>query len=98
MRQLSRRDLLKAGVATAVLAKTARAAASPVYLIRTLDREEGIRRGLATLGMAGARGKRVVIKPNFNSADEFPASTHLDSVRALVRQFQATGAAEVSLA
>lgn len=98
MRQLSRRDLLKAGVATAVLVKTARAAASPVYLIRTLDRQEGIRRGLAALGMPGAKGKRVVIKPNFNSADEFPASTHLDSVRGLVRHFQTAGAAEVSLA
>jgi uncharacterized protein (DUF362 family) len=98
MRHLSRRDLLKAGVATAVLARTAKAAASPVYLIRTLDRQEGIRRGLAALGMPGARGKRVAIKPNFNSADEFPASTHLDTVRALVRHLQTAGDAEVSLA
>ena len=98
MRNLSRRDLLKAGVATAILARTARAAASPVYLIRTLDRQEGIRRGLAALGTPATGGKRVVIKPNFNSADEFPASTHLDSVRALVRHFQTAGAAEISLA
>ena len=98
MRHLSRRELLKAGVATAVLARTARAAASPVYLVRTTDRHEGIRRGLAALGMPATAGKRVVLKPNFNSADEFPASTHLDTVRALVQHFQAARAAEVSLA
>ena len=98
MLSLSRRELIKAGLATAVLARTARAATSPVYLVRTTDRAEGIRRGLAALGMASPRGKRLVIKPNFNSADEYPASTHLDTLGALVRHLQAAGAAEITLA
>jgi uncharacterized protein (DUF362 family) len=98
MRHLSRRELLKAGVATAVLARSARAATSPVYLIRSTNREEGIRRGLAALGLPQAQGKRVVIKPNFNSADPFPASTHLDTIGVLVRHFQAGGAGEISVA
>ncbi|MBI4842193.1 MAG: DUF362 domain-containing protein [candidate division NC10 bacterium] len=62
MHRLTRRELLKAGVATVVLARFARAAVSPVYLLRTTDRAEGIRRGLAALGFPPARGKRVVIK------------------------------------
>jgi uncharacterized protein (DUF362 family) len=98
MPHLSRRELIKAGLATAILARTARAAASPVYIVRTTDRAEGIRRGMAVLGMPAARGKRVVIKPNLNSADEFPASTHLDTVGALVRHLQAAGASEITLA
>jgi uncharacterized protein (DUF362 family) len=98
MFSVSRRELIKAGLATAVLARTARAAASPVYIVRTTDRAEGIRRGLAALGMASPRGKRVVIKPNLNSADEYPASTHLDTLGALVRHLQAAGAAEITLA
>lgn len=98
MRHLTRRQLLKAGVATTVLAGTARAATSPVYLIRTTNREEGIRRGLAALGLPAVRGKRVVIKPNFNSADAFPASTHMDTLSALVRHFQAAGAGEIGVA
>ena len=98
MRHLSRRELLKAGVATAVLARSARAATSTVYLIRSTNREEGIRRGLAALGLPQAQGKRVVIKPNFNSADPFPASTHLDTIGVLVRHFQAGGAGEISVA
>jgi uncharacterized protein (DUF362 family) len=98
MRHLSRRELLKAGVATTILARTARAAASPVYVIRTTDRAEGIRRGLAALGFPPTRGKWVVIKPNFNSADEFPASTHPDTLGALVRHFQSAGAGAISVA
>jgi len=98
MRHFSRRKLLKAGVATALLARTARAATSPVYPTRTVNREDGIRRGLAALGLPVAQGKRVVIKPNFNSADPFPASTHLDTLGALVRHLQAAGAGEISVA
>lgn len=98
MRHLSRRELLKAGVATAVLARTARAAASPVCLIRTTNREDGIQRGLAALGLPAVRGKRVIIKPNLNSADPFPASTHPDTLSALVRRFQAAGAGQIIVA
>lgn len=82
----------------AMTAGTARAAASPVYLVRTADRADGIRRGLAVVGLPAARGKRVVIKPNFNSADEFPASTHMDTLGALARQLQAAGARDIVVA
>ncbi|RPI11278.1 MAG: DUF362 domain-containing protein [Zetaproteobacteria bacterium] len=98
MTGISRRTLLKAGAVMAMTAGTARAAASPVYLVRTTDRAEGIRRGLTTLGLPAARGKRVIIKPNLNSADEFPASTHMDTLDALVRQFQTAGAGEIVVA
>ena len=54
MRHFSRRVLLKAGVATALLARTTRAATSPVYLIHTMNRQDGIRRGLAALGLPAA--------------------------------------------
>src|SRR5512136_717244 len=95
---ISRRTLLKVGVAMAMTAGTARAATSPVFLVRTIDRAEGIRRGLATLGVPAVRGKRVAIKPNFNSADPFPASTHMDTLGALVRQLQAAGTSEIVVA
>lgn len=95
---VSRRTVLTMGVAMAIAAGAARAAASAVYLVRTTDRAEGIRRGLAVLGMQSPAGKRVVVKPNFNSADEFPASSHLDTLRHLVRHAQQGGAASVTVA
>ncbi len=98
MSGISRRALLKAGVGTAMTAGTARAATTPVFLVRTTDRAEGIRRGLATLGLRAARDSRVAIKPNFNSADPFPASTHLDTLDVLVRALQAAGVGEIVVA
>jgi uncharacterized protein (DUF362 family) len=81
-----------------MLARTARAETSPVYLVKTTDRAEGIRRGLTALGLPAAGGKRVVIKPNFNSADPFPASTHPDVLALLVGQLRAAGASDVVVA
>jgi uncharacterized protein (DUF362 family) len=82
----------------AMTAGTARAATSPVYLVRTTDRADAIRRGLAMLGLPAVRGKRVVIKPNFNSADEFPASTHMDTLSAIVQEIRGRGAGDVTVA
>lgn len=95
---ISRRTLLKAGVAMAMTAGTAGAATSQVFVVHTTDRADGIRRGLAALGAPAAGGKRVVIKPNLNSADLFPASTHMDTLGLLVRHFQAAGAREITVA
>jgi uncharacterized protein (DUF362 family) len=95
---MSRREVLAGAAAGMVLARTARAATSPVYLVRTTDRGVGIRRGLAALGVLAAGGKRVVVKPNFNSADGFPASTHPDTLALLVGHIRAAGASDVVVA
>jgi uncharacterized protein (DUF362 family) len=96
--RISRRTLLKAGLFMATTPGAATAAPSPVFLVRTTDRAAGIRRGLAALGMPAVRGKRVVIKPNFNSADPYPASTHPETLRLLVAHLQAAGAGGVTIA
>lgn len=56
-----------------------------VYIIKTRDRQEGINRLLRRLDPADFTDKKVIIKANFNSDDPFPATTHLDTVRAVVR-------------
>ena len=96
--RISRRTLLKAGLFMAMTPGAAKAAPSPVFLVRTTDRAAGIRRGLAALGMPAVRGTRVVIKPNFNSADPYPASTHLETLRLLIALLQAGGVGGVSIA
>jgi len=98
MSALSRRELLAGGVGMAVLAPPVRAATSTLYLVRTTDRAEGIRRGLALLGLPPLQGRRVVVKPNFNSGDEFPASTHPDTLAALVQHVKAGGARDIAVA
>ena len=76
----------------------AKAAPSPVFLVRTSDRAEGIRRGLAALGTPPVRGRRVAIKPNFNSADPYPASTHPETLRFLIALLKTAGAGSVTVA
>lgn len=69
-----------------------------VALVRATDRAEGVRRALALLGVPDVRGKRVVLKPNFNSADPAPGSTHNDVLRTLVEVLWEKGARSITVA
>lgn len=62
-----------------------------VAFVRTGDRTAGVNRALELLGAGPFAGKRLFLKPNFNSADPFPGSTHNDTLIALVRWLQAQG-------
>ncbi len=57
---------------------------SQVALIRTSDRVAGVQRALSLLDVAGPAGGTVVVKPNYNSADPTPGSTHGDVLRTLI--------------
>ena len=74
-----------------------RSPASRVALVRTKDRKEGVRRALAVLDPAGIAGRRVVVKPNFNSADPAPASTHPDVLEQVVTELWERDARSVTL-
>lgn len=69
-----------------------------VALVRTRDRQEGVRRAISLLGENHVSGKKVFLKPNFNSADPAPASTHPDTLRALVESLGEMGAGGITIA
>jgi uncharacterized protein (DUF362 family) len=70
---------------------------SRVALACTADRKRGVAEVLAVLDPQGITGKRVVLKPNFNSADDAPASTHVDTLAQLVTELRERGARSVTL-
>ncbi len=70
---------------------------STVALIRTSSRQEGVARALDLLNPTGMSGKRVVLKPNFNSADGGPAGTHDDTLSQLVVGLQERDARSVTV-
>jgi uncharacterized protein (DUF362 family) len=70
---------------------------SRVALVNTTDRNEGVKGSLKALGINPVKGKDVLIKPNFNTADTPPGSTHNDTLAALVGEFWAMGAKSISL-
>jgi uncharacterized protein (DUF362 family) len=70
---------------------------SRVALVKTTDRKEGVRNALETLGINPCNRKDILIKPNFNTADATPGSTHNDTLLALVEEIWGMGAKSVSL-
>lgn len=55
-----------------------------VAIVKGTDRDRGIRKALEILGIGAISWRNVVVKPNFNSADPFPGSTHNDSLRTII--------------
>lgn len=70
---------------------------SRVALVETNDRKYGVNASLAGLGANPVKGKDVLIKPNFNTADPAPGSTHNDTLVALVEKLWEMGASSVRL-
>lgn len=68
-----------------------------VAFVKTLDRAEGVRQAIDLLGINPVDGKSVFLKPNYNSADPAPGSTHPDVLRALVLRMQEMGAKEITV-
>jgi len=102
----NRRDFVRAASAGLIvapllgadgLARVLAPRRSRVALVRTADRRRGVHDVLALLDIHGVSGKRVVLKPNFNSADEAPASTHTDTLAQLVTELQERGARSITL-
>ncbi len=68
-----------------------------VAFVMTSDRTEGVRKAIDLLGINPVAGKSVFLKPNFNSSDPAPASTHPDVLRTTIGKLREMGAQEISL-
>ena len=69
-----------------------------VFILKTSDRSTGVPKLLNKIGLTDYSDKSVALKANFNSADPFPASTHIDTLRVLVETIKRTGARKITLA
>jgi uncharacterized protein (DUF362 family) len=72
-------------------------ATTKVALVKTVDRAAGIAAALKLLAVPSPNGKKVLIKPNFNTADPTPGSTHNDTLRQLVLEMKERGATKISV-
>lgn len=68
-----------------------------VALVKNRDRFTAVPAALDLLGVNPVAGKKVLLKPNFNTADPFPAGTHNDTLRALSRKLKALGASGITI-
>lgn len=69
-----------------------------MYIVKTGDRRSGVRQLLEQFVTGDFKGLRVAIKANYNSADPFPASTHIDTLAALVDSLKVGKAGSLTLA
>ncbi len=72
-------------------------AKATVSLVRTSERAAGIRRVVGLLGINPVKGQDVLLKPNFNTADPFPGSTHNDTLKHLILHLQSLGAKSITI-
>ena len=70
---------------------------SKVAFVKTEDRRIGVKSSISTLGLNPVKNKDVLIKPNFNTADPTPGSTHNDTLMALVDEIWDMGAKSIRL-
>ena len=76
---------------------TERSGLAQIALVKTNDRAEGVRKAIDLLGLNPVANRDVFLKPNFNSADPTPGSTHLDILRALVLKLRQMGANKITV-
>ena len=69
-----------------------------VALVKTADRSAGVKKVTELIGIPDLSGMKVVVKPNFNTADPPPASTHNDTLRQIMLELKGHGANNITLA
>ncbi|MFW9794914.1 MAG: DUF362 domain-containing protein [Candidatus Thorarchaeota archaeon] len=69
-----------------------------VAVIYTNNRVYGVNKSFELLGINPVKGKKVVLKPNFNTADPPPASTHMDTFRQILVKIREMGAESITVA
>ncbi|MGD9344833.1 MAG: DUF362 domain-containing protein [Candidatus Aminicenantes bacterium] len=102
----SRREFIKGsvfGVASlpawnlGTLTKGAGDKVSKVALVKIKEQKQGVKEVLDVLDYPSMRGMRVLIKPNFNTADPTPGSTHNDTLRQLLLAVHDGGAKDIAV-
>jgi len=70
---------------------------SKVFVALDSDRTSGTRKVVSALGMPDLKNKMVFIKPNFNTADPAPGSTHIDTLATTVELVRAQTPAKITV-
>jgi len=68
-----------------------------ISIVKTDNRKTGVDESINSLGINPVKNKNVLIKPNFNTSDPTPGSTHNDTLAALIDKLWDMGAKSISL-
>jgi uncharacterized protein (DUF362 family) len=71
---------------------------SKVYIIKTDDRNYGIPELMKNFSLEDWSGDHIALKANYNSSDEYPASTHIETLKNIVSQLIINKTGKITLA
>ena len=69
-----------------------------IAVVLTKDRVYGVNKSLELLEINPVKGKNVIFKPNFNTADPPPASSSMETVKQLIIKLKEMGAKSITIA
>ena len=69
-----------------------------IALHKTTNRKVGVQTVMELLDYPSMKDKHVIVKPNFNTSDPAPASTHNDTLSQLITEIKNMDAANITLA
>ncbi len=69
-----------------------------IAVISTKDRIYGVNKSFELLGINPVKGKNVIFKPNFNTADPPPASTSMETMKQMLIKLKEMGAKTITVA
>ncbi len=106
MSTLNRRDFIKTNLAGIVCLSAMQSTLlysegtdtkARVVVVKTQDRRHGVNTIMDVLDYAPMEGRRVIIKPNFNTADPTPGSTHNDTLEQLIIELRSRGGEDITI-
>ncbi|PKL67844.1 MAG: hypothetical protein CVV28_03720 [Methanobacteriales archaeon HGW-Methanobacteriales-1] len=71
---------------------------SQVYILKTEDRNHGIPKLMEKFSTEKWSGDKIALKANYNSSDDYPASTHIETMRNIVSELKKYSPAKLTLA
>lgn len=72
-------------------------AKTKIAFVKTNDRVKGISQAIDLLQLPNFKKKDLFIKPNFNSADETPGSTHFDTLKTIINKLREMDAGKLTI-
>jgi uncharacterized protein (DUF362 family) len=103
---LNRREFIKGSViglaslpafGYSPLLKSEKKKKAEIALLITQNREEGVHEILKLINFPSVKGKKIMVKPNFNTADPTPGSTHNDTLATLIKDLRKRGATQFTV-
>jgi uncharacterized protein (DUF362 family) len=69
-----------------------------VFIVKGINRTDAVAKLMSQYDLTNFNGKKIALKANFNSADPFPASTHIETLQVIVKGLKSTAPSEMALA